>query len=184
MARQAGLFNPLPARSAVTSDLDALWRDYVRTESHKRTCYAVYQVDSMLYHLLSLPRLLSHLEIGHGLPGPSKLWSEATASGWAHRSLSDTQSVSIKYITAIRQCLSASPEGDLNNIDSHSLFLILAFVLSSVRENSGWSSITGNPSFERGAVSAQLRTFTDMNRLCNHQVAFLSRLCNPLTSAK
>lgn len=35
LARQGGLFNPLPA-SRATSSLDALWAEYARGESHKR----------------------------------------------------------------------------------------------------------------------------------------------------
>jgi hypothetical protein len=36
LARKGGLMDPLPTKPQVTTDLDALWREFVRSESHKR----------------------------------------------------------------------------------------------------------------------------------------------------
>ncbi|KAG9612574.1 hypothetical protein KCU77_g1428, partial [Aureobasidium melanogenum] len=45
LVRRYGLTEPLTVQSGTAEDLDALWRQFVRSESHKRTLFAVYQLD-------------------------------------------------------------------------------------------------------------------------------------------
>ncbi|KAG9658168.1 hypothetical protein KCU95_g4273, partial [Aureobasidium melanogenum] len=45
LVRRYGLTEPLTVQPGAAEDLDALWRQFVRCESHKRTLFAVYQLD-------------------------------------------------------------------------------------------------------------------------------------------
>lgn len=146
---------PLPDLSAA-SDLESLWRQYVRVESHKRTFFALYQLDVMWYHILSIPRTISHLEIKLELPCSQKIWDATTPSDWAHRSLMMEKSSppqASKYVQAVRTCLGPKPQQCISRYDAYGSLLIILFMLSSVREQSGWSTMTGRVSFERFEVS-------------------------------
>lgn len=63
LTRFGGLTKPMPVKSTTTEDLDDLWREFIKAESHKRTVLAVHQIDALWYQLFSIPRSLSHLEI-------------------------------------------------------------------------------------------------------------------------
>ena len=156
LARIGGLAEPLPDLLPA-SDLESLWRQFVRVETHKRTFFALYQLDVMWYHILSIPRTISHLEIKLELPCSRQTWDAATASEWAHRSLmmgkSSSSQQSSKYVQAVRTCLGPKPQQCISKYDAYGSLLIILFMLSSVREQSGWSTMTGRVSFERFEVS-------------------------------
>ncbi|KAI3400988.1 hypothetical protein diail_1196 [Diaporthe ilicicola] len=59
----------------------SLWGEFIRSQSHKRTLFAVHQIDALLYQFLSIPRSLSHLEIKHELPCPRRLLGRAVRCG-------------------------------------------------------------------------------------------------------
>ncbi len=107
----AGLMEPLPVQPQAT-DLDTLWRQFVRAESHKRTAYGTYQCDAMWYQTFSRPRLVSHLEIKHDLPCPVEQWQARTPEEWAHASLL-RPSRPIRYIDAIRATLKPESTAEL-----------------------------------------------------------------------
>jgi len=110
----------------------------------------------MWYHILSIPRTISHLEIKLELPCPQDTWTASTSSNWAHRSLTSAKPADqgpSRYIQAVRTCMSPSPSICLPKYDAHGALLIILFMLSSVREQSGWSTMTGRVSFERFEVS-------------------------------
>lgn len=98
---------------------------------------------------------MSHLEIRHEIPCSDNLWSQSTATGWAHASLTDDSGPSPRYITAVRGYLSNSAEAGAvsSSLNAYALTLVHSFVLSSVRESSGWSTMTGQVCFERFGVS-------------------------------
>lgn len=58
---------------------------FIKSESHKRTLFAVHQIDALLYQFLSIPRSLSHLEIKHELPCPDGCWAAPSAAEWAYQ---------------------------------------------------------------------------------------------------
>jgi hypothetical protein len=157
LARAGGLAEPLPSVSTA-SDLDSLWHQFVRVESHKRTFFTLYQFDVMWYHILSIPRIISHLEIKLELPCTQDMWTATTSSEWAHRSLTSGKSIgaSTRYIQAVRTFMSPNPAPCTATLDAHGSLLIILFLLSSVREQSGWSTMTGRVSFERFEVSSSL----------------------------
>ncbi|WVQ76281.1 hypothetical protein IAR50_005946 [Cryptococcus sp. DSM 104548] len=149
IARKAGLMEAYPTQPSSTQDLDMLWRQFVRGESHKRTLYALYINDSTWYHFLSRPRSLSHLEIKHELPCRSSLWDARSATDWAHRSLvSSAEAACPRFLDTIRLAFSSDPKSSLL-VDSYGASLMTHFVLSSVREMTGWSTMTGRSCFER-----------------------------------
>lgn len=118
------------------------------------TCYALYHVDAMLYHVLSNPRALSHLELRHDMPAANSVWEQETATAWAHRSLLGQGDKTARYTTAVRDCLSDAPVPEtFASMDAYALSLVVSFILSSTRENSGWSTMSGQVCFERAAVS-------------------------------
>lgn len=150
IARSTGLMRTAPAATATTKDLDSMWREAIKAESHKRTILAAHQIDALWYQFLSVPRLLSHLEIKHELPCPEDCWTASTAADWAHRRLVASQTQPIPYTEAVRLFLSRSP--DVNKIsafDPYGAINIAQFLLSSAREVSGWSTMTGQVSLER-----------------------------------
>lgn len=102
-----------------------------------------------------MPRLLSHLEIKHDLPCPEACWTSSSAAEWAHRQLITNQSVpTIRYSEAVRHFLSPNPDAEsLPQFDPYGAINITPFLLSSVREVSGWSTMTGRLSLERFEVS-------------------------------
>lgn len=150
-ARAGGLMQTAPPAIEMAGDLDSLWYDFVRTESLKRTIFAVHQIDALWYQILSIPRQLSHLEIKHDLPCPDPHWQAFTAAEWAHQQLVLRQpGSSVKYPDAVRQFLSS--EADLASIaafDPYGAVSIAQFLISSAREISGWSTMTGMLSLER-----------------------------------
>ncbi|KAJ5692600.1 hypothetical protein N7462_002023 [Penicillium macrosclerotiorum] len=159
LARTSGMMQPMPAQSTVTEDLESLWRQFVKAESHKRTLFALHQIDALWYQFLSIPRSISHLEIKHELPSPREIWNASSSSEWAHRRLvSNSTGPSVQYADAVRRFL--SPDADINSIppfDPYGAINIAQFLISSAREISGWSTMTGIISMERfGALRSSL----------------------------
>ncbi|WWD08403.1 hypothetical protein V865_006515 [Kwoniella europaea PYCC6329] len=163
LARTGGLTDPYPSQSASSGDLETLWRQYVKAESHKRTLFAAYHLDVLWYHTLSVPRTISHLEIKHDLPCSEDIWQVDTASEWAYRTLindQQQQQSSQRYLTAVRSCLTPNPSLDMSAFDAHGSLVVILFLLSSVREMSGWSTMTGKVCIERfEALHASLTAF-------------------------
>ena len=159
LARVGGMMQPLPVESAATQDLESLWREFIKAESQKRTLFAVHQIDALWYQFLSIPRSISHLEIKHDLPCPEDHWAASSSAEWAHRQLIVRQSgPSVQYADAVRRFL--SPDADLNSLpvfDPYGAINIAQFLISSAREISGWSTMTGMVSTERfGALKSSL----------------------------
>lgn len=159
LARSGGMMQPLSTESTVTEDLESLWREFIKVETHKRTLFAVHQIDALWYQFLSIPRSISHLEIKHDLPCPRDHWAASSSSEWAHRQLiSRNSGPSVQYADAVRRFL--SPDADLNSIpafDPYGAINIAQFLISSAREISGWSTMTGILSMERfGALRSSL----------------------------
>jgi hypothetical protein len=123
--------------------------------SFRRTLLTVYQVDALWYQILSIPRSLSHLEIKHDLPCPEEIWMSSSAAAWAHLRLTNQYpAASIRYSEAIRRILCLE-SGDLLNLpiaDPYGAINIIHFLQSSIREVSGWSTMTGRVSLERFEV--------------------------------
>jgi hypothetical protein len=165
---------PLP--SVDMPNLDSLWLQFVKNESHKRSvfslhpqpascpstdlrpsCYisttlALHHIDSIYYQLLSVPRLISHLEIKHDLPCGRALWKCSTASNWAHRNLvADRAAPPVRYCDAIKRVLRSDPGNDAGWLECPKV-AIIHFLSSSLREVSGWSAMSGLVSPERFEV--------------------------------
>ncbi|KAF2713943.1 hypothetical protein K504DRAFT_462410 [Pleomassaria siparia CBS 279.74] len=151
LARASGLMQPISIESAATEDLDSLWRHFVQSESQKRTVFAIHQIDTLWYQFLSIPRSLSHLEVKHDLPCPEDYWTASTSGEWAHRRLVSKHSGSrMQYSDAVRQFLSSDADLDLiPAFDPYGAINITQFLLSSAREVSGWSTMTGMLSMDR-----------------------------------
>lgn len=151
LVRSSGLTQPRLSASTAAEDLDSLWRAFVTVESQKRTLFAVHQIDALWYQILSIPRSLSHLEIKHELPCPEDRWAAPSASAWAHRELLRGHAVPpLQYADAVRRFLSSDAAIDtLPPFDSYGAINITQFLLSSAREVSGWSAMTGRLSLER-----------------------------------
>lgn len=150
IARSAGLLRTAPPATETTKDLESMWREAMKAESHKRTILAAHQIDALWYQFLSVPRSLSHLEVKHELPCPEDCWNACSAADWAHRRLVAPQTQQTQYIEAVRSFLSRS--SDVNSIspfDPYGAINIAQFLLSSAREVSGWSTMTGQISLER-----------------------------------
>lgn len=132
-----------------------------RLTSPCRTLYAVNQLDVFWYDTLSQPRLLSHLEIKHDLPCSEQIWSCATSAQWAHQALTRQKSRSpTKYITTIQDCLSTGNTFDVSTLEPYGALIVILFLLSSARELSGWTTMTGRLCFERfDALNASLLAF-------------------------
>ncbi|KXG49166.1 uncharacterized protein PGRI_030360 [Penicillium griseofulvum] len=149
--------------TAGTADLESLWREFVKVESHKRTLFAVHQIDALWYQLLSIPRSISHLEIKHDMPCPEDHWSSSSAAEWAHRQLvSRNTSSSVTYTDAVRRFLSSDDDiTSLPPFDPYGAINIAQFLISSAREISSWSTMTGMLSMERfGALRSSLVTLS------------------------
>lgn len=151
LARATGLMQPNAVEPSVATDLESLWREFARAESLKRTLFAVHQVDALWYQFLSIPRSISHLEIKHDLPCPEDQWKSTSSAEWAHRQLvSRNPGPSVQYADAVRRFLSADPDlQDLPSFDPYGAVNIAQFLISSAREISGWSTMTGMLSMER-----------------------------------
>ncbi|THY20663.1 hypothetical protein D6D01_06645, partial [Aureobasidium pullulans] len=126
-----------------------------------RTFYAVNQLDIYWYDTLSQPRLLSHLEIKHDLPCSEQIWKCASSTQWAHQALTRQDSRSpTKYVTTIQECLSSNTSYDVSILEPYGALIIILFLLSSARELSGWTTMTGRLCFERfDALNASLLAF-------------------------
>ncbi|OJJ79150.1 uncharacterized protein ASPGLDRAFT_1064363 [Aspergillus glaucus CBS 516.65] len=177
LVRTGGLMAPATNASATTEDLESLWREFIKTESHKRTAFAVHQIDALWYQFLSIPRSISHLEIKHELPSPEDYWTASSSVEWAHRQLVSRHSgPSVQYTDAVRQFLSS--DADLTSIsrfDPYGAINITQFLLSSAREISGWSAMTGMLSMDR--FSALRSSLVALSRfICPEQ--------QPMPSAK
>lgn len=153
VARFSGLTQTALPGAAAAKDLDSLWAEFVKAESYKRTILAAHQIDALWYQLLSMPRSLSHLEIKHELPCPVDCWTAASAAEWALRQLTMRTScptTSMQYADAVRLFLSSDSELEsLPAFDPYGAINITHFLLSSAREVSGWSAITGRISLDR-----------------------------------
>jgi hypothetical protein len=151
LARAGGMMQPLSIESAATQDLESLWREFIKAESHKRTLFAVHQIDALWYQFLSIPRSISHLEIKHDLPCQEDHWAATSSAEWAHRQLVARPSgPPVQYADAVRHFL--SPDAGLNSIPAFNPYgavNIAQFLISSAREISGWSTMTGMISMER-----------------------------------
>lgn len=153
VARSSGLTQVAQPGAAAARDLESLWSDFVKTESYKRTILAAHQIDALWYQILSMPRSLSHLEIKHELPCPAECWAAPSASEWALKQLTmrnASATPSMQYADAVRSFLSAHAQLDsLPIFDPYGAINIAHFLLSSAREVSGWSAITGRLSLDR-----------------------------------
>lgn len=151
LVRTGGLMAPATTASTMTEDLESLWREFIKAESHKRTAFAVHQIDALWYQFLSIPRSISHLEIKHELPSPEDYWTSSSSVEWAYRQLVSRHSgPSVQYTDAVRRFL--SPDADLTSIppfDPYGAINITQFLVSSAREISGWSAMTGMLSMDR-----------------------------------
>lgn len=143
---------PVQVESEETEDLDSMWRQFIQAESHKRTLFAVHQIDALWYQFLSIPRSLSHLELKHDLPCPEVCWTAPSSAQWAHQQLLGRHSgPSSQYVDAVRRFLSPDPS-DLDSFpafDPYGAINIAQFLISSAREITGWSTMTGRLSMER-----------------------------------
>ncbi|KAF4458385.1 hypothetical protein FALBO_14883 [Fusarium albosuccineum] len=151
LARATGLWQPISTESATTRDLDSLWREFIKAESHKRTLFAAHQIDTLWYQFLSIPRQFSHLEIKHELPCPEDHWEASSSVEWAHRKLvAGSSGSSVPYPDAVRRFLSsASDLSSLPAFDPYGAINITHFLVSSAQEISGWCTMTGMLSTER-----------------------------------
>jgi hypothetical protein len=150
IARSTGLMRTSIPATAATRDLDSMWREAIKAESHKRTILAAHQIDALWYQFLSIPRCLSHLEVKHDLPCPEDCWNTSTAADWAHQQLLQPHTRQVQYTEAVRLFLSRSPDVEsIPRFDPYGAINIAQFLLSSAREVSGWSTMTGRVSLER-----------------------------------
>lgn len=161
LARASGIMQPRPKELSTSTDLESLWREFVRAESHKRTVFAVHQIDALWYQFLSIPRSISHLEIKHDLPCPDGHWSASSSAEWAHRRLvANSSGDLVQYADAVRRFL--TPDSDLTTLpdfDPYGAINVAQFLISSAREISGWSTMTGMLSMERfGCLKNSLTT--------------------------
>lgn len=150
-ARAKGMMQPETATPSAASDLDSLWRAFVKAESHKRTLFAVHQIDTLWYQFLSIPRCISHLEIKHELPCPESQWLAVSSAEWAHRRLIANDSAGpVQYADAVRRFLSTDADlTSLPSFDPYGAINVAQFLISSAREITGWSTMTGMLSMER-----------------------------------
>ncbi|KAL4965053.1 fungal specific transcription factor domain-containing protein [Aspergillus stella-maris] len=160
LSRSAGLMQPIPVEPSSTQDLKTLWHTFIKSESHKRTLFAIHQIDALWYQFLSIPRSVSHLEVKHDLPCPQEHWAASAPEEWAHRQLVKQQGPSLQYADAVRRFLSHDSASSLTSIpsfDPYGAINITQFLISSAREISGWSTMTGMLSIDRfGALRSSL----------------------------
>ncbi|KAL4798591.1 fungal-specific transcription factor domain-containing protein [Aspergillus venezuelensis] len=160
LSRSAGLMQPIPVEPSSTQDLKTLWHTFIKSESHKRTLFAIHQIDALWYQFLSIPRSVSHLEVKHDLPCPQEHWAASSPEEWAHRQLVKQQGPSLQYADAVRRFLSHDSASSLTSIpsfDPYGAINITQFLISSAREISGWSTMTGMLSIDRfGALRSSL----------------------------
>ncbi|KAL4748312.1 hypothetical protein BDW72DRAFT_214891 [Aspergillus terricola var. indicus] len=161
LARTSGLMQRTALETSTATSLTTLWHAFVSAESHKRTLFALHQIDALWYQFLSVPRSISHLEIKHDLPCSGEQWAAASAEEWAHRQLirGQTGPQSLQYADAVRRFLSQESLVSLPAFDPYGAINIAQFLISSAREISGWSTMTGMLSIDRfGALRSSLET--------------------------
>ncbi|KAL4742509.1 fungal-specific transcription factor domain-containing protein [Aspergillus similis] len=161
LARTSGLMQQTALETSRSTSLTTLWHEFVSAESHKRTLFALHQIDALWYQFLSVPRSISHLEIKHDLPCLAEQWAAASAEEWAHGQLirGQTGSQSLQYADAVRRFLSQESLVSLPAFDPYGAINIAQFLISSAREISGWSTMTGMLSIDRfGALRSSLET--------------------------
>ncbi|KAJ5958319.1 uncharacterized protein N7479_005469 [Penicillium vulpinum] len=171
LARAGRMTQPMPVESGATTDLESLWREFIKAESHKRTLFAVHQIDALWYQFLSIPRSISHLEIKHEMPCPEDQWISSSSAEWAHRQLVARHAgPSVTYTDAVRRFLSSDEDiTSLPTFDPYGAINIAQFLISSAREISGWSTMTGMLSMERfGALRSSLITLSPFICPNNH----------------
>lgn len=150
LARAVGLMQPASTSSPETEDLESLWLAFAQAESAKRTLFAVHQIDTLWYQILSIPRSLSHLEIKHDLPCRDTFFAATSSADWAVKQLcKKSQSSTVPYPDAVRRLLSGDHLNAIPDFDPYGTINITHFILSSAREISGWSSMTGMLSMDR-----------------------------------
>ncbi|KAJ5949752.1 hypothetical protein N7454_001336 [Penicillium verhagenii] len=167
LARKSGLMQPVSMGPVTSSNLESLWHGFIKAESHKRTIFAVHQMDALWYQCLSIPRSISHLEVKHGLPCPIDQWLASSAAEWAHCQLvTGNVNSPVQYADAVRRFL--SPDIGLQSMpqfDPYGTVNIAQFLISSGREISGWSTMTGMLSIERfGALRSSLAALGPFSR--------------------
>lgn len=126
----------------------------------RRTIFALHHMDAVWYQTLSVPRLLSHLEIKHDMPCLDTVWNIDSAAEWAHHKLLARHQIgagaeTMQYSQAIRYMFSVADEDPAHypHLGLQGVMSVIHFVLSSLREVSGWSTMTGSVSMERPEVS-------------------------------
>ena len=150
LARVAGLMQTTPPPVIETEDLETMWITFAQAESAKRTLYAIHQIDTLWYQILSIPRALSHLEIKHNLPCREAFFTASNSGEWAAKQLlSKKHSSPLSYSDAVRRLLSGAHLDAIPDFDPYGNINITHFILSSAREISGWSSMTGMLSMDR-----------------------------------
>lgn len=151
LTRSSGMTQLESPSSRSAQDLQEMWQDFIQAESQKRTVLAVHQIDALWYQLLSIPRSISHLEMKLEMPCPTECWTAPTAEGWAYQQLIARPSrPPVQYSAAVRHLLSLEAETvKLPPFDPYGAINIAQFLLSSVREVSGWSAMTGRLSLDR-----------------------------------
>ncbi|OCF72363.1 hypothetical protein I204_06742 [Kwoniella mangroviensis CBS 8886] len=161
LARVGGLGDPYPPQQADKGDLNALWRQFIKAESHKRTLYAAYHLDTLWYHTLLVPRGISHLEIKLDPPCPEAAWTVNSAAEWAFYGLVNEQMQNpTRYLNAIRICLAPEAAEKVSCLDTYGCLALILYLISDVREMSGWSTVTGKVPIERfEALYASLVAF-------------------------
>ena len=110
-------------------------------------------MDSLLYQILSVPRSISHLEMKHEMPCHAWLWESMSAAEWAYRSLAKPAGAPLRYSEAVRCCLNGSNLSQLPSMTVQGSSNVIHFLQTSLREITGWSTMTGQVSLERFEVS-------------------------------
>ncbi|KAF9740931.1 hypothetical protein PMIN06_005930 [Paraphaeosphaeria minitans] len=150
LARAVGLMQPDSTPPPDSEDLESLWIAFARAESAKRTLFAVHQIDTLWYQILSIPRSLSHLEIKHDLPCRETFFAASSSAEWAVKQLCNKdQTSTVPYPDAVRRLLCGDRLNAIPDFDPYGTINITHFILSSAREISGWSSMTGMLSMDR-----------------------------------
>lgn len=119
-------------------------------------------MDGVWYQILSLPRLLSHLEIKHDMPCLDTVWAIETAADWAHYRLlashrNEPSLDTMQYSESVRHMF-AVPDLDRKHfphLGLQGVMNVINFISSSLREVSGWSTMTGSVNMERPEVSCR-----------------------------
>lgn len=130
----------------------------------------MFHLDAVLYCLVSRPRSISHLEVKQDLPAPEGFWTTTSASDWAHRTLTGSLNYTKhRYIDAVRKTLAGPSHshgsgsgpgqgpGPGIHLDTMGTLMVMMFHYTSLREVSGWSTMTGCMSLERFEVCLRVR---------------------------